>query len=76
MVTPREKELMNVIAGSVEAKATPRQICEIMSITSGYAEQLCNMLVRKKKLIKAGTFFQIPGEEHYAGFGYEEKSTE
>ena len=71
-MTPREKELMNVIAGSKDAKATPRQICEVMSITTGYAEQLGNILVRKKKLVKAGKFFQIPANEHYAGFGYKE----
>ncbi len=75
-MTPREKELFSVIVGFKDRQATPRQICEIMSITTGYAEQLCNILVRKKKLIKAGKFFQIPGEEYYKGFGYEEKATE
>lgn len=75
-MTPREKELFSVIGGCNDKKATPRQICEVMSITTGYAEQLCNMLVRKKKLIKAGKFFQIPGKEYYKGFGYEEKATE
>ena len=75
-MTPREKELISVIEGFKDNRATPRQICEVMSITTGYAEQLCNILVRKKKLVKSGKFFQIPVEEHYKEFGYEEKSTE
>ncbi|ODS33522.1 MAG: hypothetical protein SCARUB_01346 [Candidatus Scalindua rubra] len=75
-MTPREKELLLVIEGFKDKKATPRQICGIMSLTTGYAEQLCNILVRKKKLFKAGKFFQIPVKEHYAGFGYAEKSIE
>jgi len=30
------------------------------------------MNIRKKRLIRAGRFFQIPKEGYYAGFGYRE----
>ena len=60
MTTAREKEFLAVVDGY--EKATPRQIGEIMSITSGYAEQLCNILVRKRKLVKKGKFYEVnPG---------------
>jgi len=75
-MTPREKEVLSVIGGFEEKQATPGQICKVMSITTGYAEQLGNILIRKKKLIKAGKFFQVPGEKYYAAFGYAGKVTE
>ena len=59
-MTGREKEIMGIVEG--KGKATPRQIGEVLSITSGYAEQLCNMMVRKEYLIKAGKFFAPAGD--------------
>lgn len=66
-MTGREKEIMGVVAGT--GKASPRQIGQILSITSGYAEQLCNMMVRKEYLVKTGKFF-APARDFYEQFSY------
>jgi len=52
-MTGREKDVMDAVA-TLGEKATPRKIGQLLSLTSGYAEQLCNILIRKKKLRKVG----------------------
>ena len=66
-MTGREKEIMGIVTGM--GKATPRQIGQILSITSGYAEQLCNIMVREEYLTKMGKFF-APAKEFYNQFSY------
>lgn len=62
-MTPREKEVMSLIKGV--GKATPRYLGEMLSITTGYAEQLCNMMIRKNFLVKTGKYFEVPSEDYY-----------
>lgn len=62
-MTPREKEIMSLI--NEVGRATPRYLGEMLSVTTGYAEQLCNMMIRKKFLVKKGKHFEIPGEGYY-----------
>ena len=66
-MTRREKEIMGIVTRV--GKATPRQIGEILSITSGYAEQLCNMMTMKEYLVKIGKFF-APAEKYYEQFSF------
>ena len=66
-MTGREKKIMGILTRV--GKATPRQIGEILSITSGYAEQLCNMMIMKEYLVKIGKFF-APAEKYYEQFSY------
>ena len=68
-MTVREKEIMGVVDGMTKAKATPRQIGEILSITSGYAEQLCIIMVRMGYLIKTGYAFAA-AKDFYEQFSY------
>lgn len=67
-MTGREKEMVGVIKG-LGAKATPREIGEILSITTGYAEQLGNMMVRQEYLVKRGKYFAL-ADEFYEQFRY------
>lgn len=62
-MTPREKEIMSLI--KEVGRATPRYLGEMLSVTTGYAEQLCNMMIRKKFLVKKGKHFEIPSEQYY-----------
>ena len=65
-MTGREKEVMGIV--QAKGKASPRQIGEFLSLTTGYAEQLCNMMVRKEYLVKQGKFF-APAVDHYKEAG-------
>lgn len=69
-MTGREKEIMGIVTGM--GKATPRQIGQILSITSGYAEQLCNMMAMKEYLVKMGKYF-APAQDFYKQFNYKTK---
>lgn len=71
-MTGREKQIVSII--KEVGKATPRYIGEMMSITSGYAEQLGNMMVRRKFLVKKGKYFIIPEETYYTEELKREKS--
>ncbi len=68
-MTGREKEIMGVVEGMAKAKATPRQIGAVLSITSGYAEQLCNIMVRKGYLAKTGYAFTA-AKDFYEQFSH------
>ena len=61
-MTGRDKEIMDAI-GVLGDKATARNIGKMLSITSGYAEQLCNILVRKRHLAKVGYHFALAPQE-------------
>lgn len=64
-MTGRDKEVMQAVEMFGE-KATARKIGQLLSITSGYAEQLCNMLIRKHKLVKVGHHYAPAPQEQQA----------
>lgn len=69
-MTGREKEIMGVVTGM--GRATPRQIGQILSITSGYAEQLCNMMAMKKYIVKMGKHY-VSAKDFYKQFSYKSR---
>ena len=56
-MTGREKEVLKTVT-QLGDTASPRRIGELLSMTSGYAEQLCNIMVRRGYLVKVGYHFE------------------
>lgn len=56
-MTGREKQVLEAV-NQLGDKASPRKIGELLSMTSGYAEQLCNIMVRRGYLVKVGYHFE------------------
>ena len=56
-MTGREKDVLEAVR-QLGDKASPRKIGQLLSFTSGYAEQLCNIMVRKGHLLKVGYHFE------------------